>query len=102
MHITILAMKSQSFLRYDANFCEEFLEIYQFMKIKVIRQNGSIDLDGVLFIQFGTLFEIYNKISNKLVGLLLRARKHGLVDFHGEMLFQRRDDFVKIRLLDKI
>lgn len=35
-------------------------------------------------------------INNKLVGLLLRARKHKLVDFEGEMLFQRRDDDVPI------
>lgn len=31
--------------------------------------------------------------------MLLRARKHGLVDFEGEMLFQRRDEHVIITLL---
>ena len=39
------------------------------------------------------------RISNKLVGVLLRARKHGLVHFEGETLFQRRDDNVPVSLL---
>ena len=50
-------------------------------------------------IPFGRLFEIYVRISNKLVGVLLRARKHGLVHFEGETLFQRRDDHVPVSLL---
>ena len=50
-------------------------------------------------IKFGRLFEIYVRISNKLVGVLLRARKHGLVHFEGETLFQRRDDHVPVSLL---
>jgi len=54
---------------------------------------------AVTTIQFGRLFDIYTYISNKLVGVLLRARKYGLVDFEGETLFQRRDDSVVITLL---
>jgi len=50
------------------------------------------------FVKFGPLFEYYNRISDKVVGLLLRARKHGHVTFEGEMLFQRRDDHVVITL----
>ena len=42
---------------------------------------------------------MYTVISNKLVGVLLRARKHGYVDFKGEILFQARDDHVQITLL---
>ena len=53
----------------------------------------------VTTIEFGRLFDIYTKISNKLVGVLLRARKYGILDFQGEMLFQRRDDAVIITLL---
>lgn len=34
-----------------------------------------------------------------MVGLLLRARKHKLVDFEGEILFQRRDDDVPIMMV---
>lgn len=55
--------------------------------------------DGSYSIQFGKLFEAYTKISNKLVGMLLRARKQGLVMFEGEMLYQRRDDHVVIYCL---
>ena len=54
---------------------------------------------AVCSIPFGRLFEIYVRISNKLVGVLLRARKHGLVHFEGETLFQRRDDHVPVSLL---
>ena len=50
-------------------------------------------------IEFGRLFAIYTYISNKLVGILLRARKYGLVHFEGECLFQRQDDDVVITLL---
>lgn len=53
-------------------------------------------------IPFGELFNIYNYISDKVVGILLRARKHKLVQFEGEMLFQRRDDNVPIFLLKPI
>ena len=50
-------------------------------------------------IKFGRLFEIYTHISNKLVVILLRARKYGLVDFEGETLFQGRDNGVSVYLL---
>lgn len=36
------------------------------------------------------------------MGILLRARKHKLVEFEGEMLFQRRDDDVPIFLIKPI
>jgi hypothetical protein len=44
--------------------------------------------DPRVVISFGELFSIYTVISNKLVGVLLRARKHKLLDFEGECLFQ--------------
>jgi hypothetical protein len=50
-------------------------------------------------ITFGELFNIYTYISDKLVGMLLRCRKNKMIDFEGEMLFQRRDDHVVISLL---
>lgn len=37
-----------------------------------------------------------------MVGICLRARKHKLIEFEGEMLFQRRDDDVPIFLLKPI
>ncbi|XP_068017386.1 actin-binding Rho-activating protein [Melanerpes formicivorus] len=55
--------------------------------------------DGKIQVTFGELFERYVRISDKVVGILLRARKHGLVDFEGEMLWQGRDDDVVITLL---
>lgn len=42
--------------------------------------------------------QIYTHINDKLVGLLLRARKHDLIQFEGECLFQRRDDHVPVYL----
>lgn len=58
--------------------------------------------DGTIWITFGELFQIYTRISNKLVGMLLRARKHNLLYFEGEMLFQRKDDNVIITLVQPI
>lgn len=60
------------------------------------------DEPNMRVIPFGELFNIYNYISDKVVGILLRARKHKLLDFEGEMLFQRRDDDVPIFLLKPI
>lgn len=57
------------------------------------------ELKGILF---GELFNIYTHINDKLVGLLLRARKHELIEFEGEVLFQRRDDNVPILLTKPI
>ena len=34
--------------------------------------------------------QIYTRISSKVVGILLRARKYGFVDFEPEILFQVR------------
>ena len=53
-------------------------------------------------IKFKNLFSIYTKISNKLVGLLLRARKHNYLEFEGEVLFQGRDDETLIKLINEI
>ncbi|XP_023306344.2 uncharacterized protein LOC111688086 isoform X1 [Lucilia cuprina] len=60
------------------------------------------DEPSMRVIPFGELFNIYNYISDKVVGILLRARKHKLVEFEGEMLFQRRDDDVPIFLIKPI
>ncbi|CAF3503240.1 unnamed protein product [Rotaria sp. Silwood1] len=52
-------------------------------------------------ITFKQLFDFYTNISNKLVGILLRARKHGYIYFPDEyeILFQGKHDHVKITLL---
>jgi len=60
---------------------------------------GERQPDETYMILFGPLFQLYTRISNKVVGTLIRARRHGLVKFEGEMLFQRRDDHVPIYLV---
>lgn len=65
----------------------------------IIRRTGKVGEDGHVRVTFGQLFETYVTISNKVVGILLRARKHGLVHFEGEMLWQGKDDDVVITLL---
>ncbi|XP_059364249.1 actin-binding Rho-activating protein-like isoform X2 [Carassius carassius] len=67
---------------------------------RVILESRESGDDGRPAVRFGTLFERYVTISNKLVGVLLRARKQGLVHFEGEMLWQGRDDGVIITLLE--
>lgn len=66
---------------------------------QVIRELGVRQPDNTYTIPFGQLFEAYTRISNKLVGMLMRARKQNLLSFTGEMLYQRRDDDVVITLL---
>lgn len=67
--------------------------------IEVIERHGTkVEVDGKETTQmtFKELFELYKVISNKVVGLLIRARKYGLVSFEGEMLYQGRDNAVVI------
>ncbi|XP_072530995.1 actin binding Rho activating protein b [Salminus brasiliensis] len=65
----------------------------------VIRTMVDPDPDGYTRVTFGQLFDRYVRISDKVVGILMRARKHGKVDFEGEMLWQGQDDGVIITLL---
>ncbi|KAF5915224.1 actin-binding Rho-activating protein [Diceros bicornis minor] len=65
----------------------------------IIRTMAPRRRDGKIQVTFGDLFDRYVRISDKVVGILMRARKHGLVDFEGEMLWQGRDDHVVITLL---
>ncbi|XP_074109513.1 actin-binding Rho-activating protein [Cotesia typhae] len=82
-----------------AHILKEILELCD-----VIYQNGQPCKDdpNITGITFGDLFNIYVAISDKCVGLLLRARKQGFVQFEGEVLFQRRDDDVPIFLVKPI
>mgnify|MGYP001792907150 CR=1 FL=1 len=65
---------------------------------EVIERIGEQQPDGTITVTFGKLFNRYTTISNKLVGMLMRARKQELLDFEGEMLWQRRDDDKMITL----
>lgn len=58
---------------------------------EIIWTHGQIrgySTEDETMIMFGELFQLYTRISNKVVGLLLRARKYKLVEFEGETLFQ--------------
>ncbi|XP_027705685.1 actin-binding Rho-activating protein [Vombatus ursinus] len=66
----------------------------------IIRTMARCGRDGKIQVTFGELFDRYVRISDKVVGILMRARKHGLVHFEGEMLWQGRDDHVVITLLE--
>ena len=75
--------------------CQEVLQLCE-----IIDEHGSEDpKDFKVKISFGRLFEIYTYISDKVVGVLLRARKHKLLDFEGETLFQGQDNHKIISLL---
>ncbi|KAG7212130.1 hypothetical protein KM043_012477 [Ampulex compressa] len=83
----------------NAHILKEIMELCE-----VIYREGTPcrDQPEITGITFGDLFNIYTHISDKCVGLLLRARKQKLVDFEGECLFQRRDDDVPIFLIKPI
>ncbi|XP_051991971.1 actin-binding Rho-activating protein-like [Xyrauchen texanus] len=65
----------------------------------IIRTMADPDPDSYTRVTFGELFDRYVRISDKVVGILMRARKHRKVDFEGEMLWQGQDDGVIITLL---
>lgn len=66
---------------------KEILELCEF-----IYMNGDETDDHMAVMLFGDLFHLYTRISDKVVGILLRARKYGLVHFEPEILFQGQDD----------
>uniref|UniRef100_A0A1B6GIJ3 Costars domain-containing protein n=1 Tax=Cuerna arida TaxID=1464854 RepID=A0A1B6GIJ3_9HEMI len=66
------------------------------------RRRRDKDGDAYIVITFGELFSIYTKINDKVVGLLIAAKKKGFVYFEPEILFQRRDDDVLIALLKPV
>ncbi|KAK1120275.1 hypothetical protein K0M31_012636 [Melipona bicolor] len=82
-----------------AHILKEVLELCE-----IIHQEGTPcrNQPEIIAITFGDLFNIYTHISDKCVGLLLRARKQKFVEFEGEVLFQRRDDDVPIYLVKPI
>ena len=65
----------------------------------VIRTMADPDPDGKTRVTFGQLFDRYVRISDKMVGILMRARKHGKVAFEGERLWQGQDERVIISLM---
>lgn len=43
--------------------------------------------DGKIQVIFGDFFDRYVRILDKVVGIFMRVRKYGLVDFEGEMFW---------------
>ncbi|KAG7300138.1 hypothetical protein JYU34_015688 [Plutella xylostella] len=87
----------------QARVCNEMKELCQ-----IIHDYGKTPPKGMFppeldsatkVISFGELFTIYTVISDKLVGILIRTRKHQLTYFEGEVLFQKQDDDVPIFLM---
>ena len=75
---------------FNSILLQEILELCEF-----IYMNGEEDEcceDQRSMMLFGDLFKLYTRISDKVVGILLRAKKYGLVGFEPEILFQSRDD----------
>ncbi|TDG41863.1 hypothetical protein AWZ03_011714 [Drosophila navojoa] len=81
----------------------QILSLQEILQLcELINENGerqSADEAAEVSIMFGVLFEMYDHISDKLLGTLLCARKHKYIDFEGETLFQGRDDKKGVRLL---
>ena len=66
---------------------------------ELIYEHGYEGEDKKSVMLFGDLFKVYTRISDKVVGILLRARKYGLVHFEPEILFQGQDDSEPVHLL---
>jgi len=65
-----------------------------------IQTIGLPDDDGGFMVEFGELFDTYSTVSSQTVGLLIRARRRGLVYFEGETLLKGKDDFEIVTLLE--
>jgi hypothetical protein len=83
---------------YRGNKAKNFIANNIIECCDTIRTIGEQKADGTWEVTFGKLFRAYERINDKVVGLLVRARRHGLLDFPGEMLYQRQDDDVIIKL----
>jgi len=66
---------------------------------RMIYNHGYQLNNGHTLMLFGEIFNIYQKISNKVVGILARARKNRLVHFEGETLWQGESDLTNVTLL---
>ena len=79
---------------HDFSFLKEILELCEF-----IYMHSHEDEDERSRMLFGDLFKLYTRISDKVVGILLRARKYELVHFEPEILFQGQDDDEPVTLM---
>ncbi|KAH8296736.1 hypothetical protein KR054_010659, partial [Drosophila jambulina] len=89
------SLSEQRALQASVRALEQILQLCE-----VIETNGEPDPadESLSRLEFGALFNLYNDISDKLMGTMLAARRNGFVDFSGETLFQGRDESVPVRL----
>jgi len=81
-------------IKYQDNCMREIIEL-----CAIISERGCHMKDGQVVMRFKDLFMIYRVISDKCVGILLRARRYKLLTFEGETLFQGQNDETLITLL---
>jgi len=67
--------------------------------VDIIEEMGRKDSKGRKYVTFIELLGEYENISDTLVGILLRAKNTGRVQYAGEMLFEEEDARVKITVL---
>ncbi|CAJ0942958.1 unnamed protein product, partial [Mesorhabditis belari] len=80
-------------IKASVHVCREIIFL-----IETINEN-AIGEPPNRVIEFGKLFQLYSYYSETLMGMLIRARKYGLIHFEGEMLYQRQDDRKPIAML---
>lgn len=68
--------------------------------IDVIEDIGREDEYGRKFATFHELVDIYQDLSDTLVGILLRAKRAGRIYYEGDMLFEGESSNVEIVVLD--
>ena len=68
--------------------------------VNEIEKIGYKDEEGRWAVKFITLFEHYENVSDSLVGIMIRAKKRGLIEYVGEMLLQGKDNDVVITVID--
>merc|ERR1712012_143279 len=69
---------------------------------RIIFNHGFRLGNGHTLMLFREIFDLYQSISNKVVGILARARKNRLIHFEGETLFQGQSDAINVTLLRNI
>ena len=73
--------------RANKHVHREILDLCEVVYMNGFPVDGAED-EHVSLMFFGDLFRVYTRISDKVVGILLRAKKYGLLYFEPEMLFQ--------------
>jgi hypothetical protein len=95
----IIISVEASQLRFELKSCLFSQRQFEFLTAfpRTVSASG-----GLLFQLTSTNACTPTEIPFQLVGMLIRARKHGLLHFEGEMLYQRQDEKKTITLLKPI